>query len=69
MPEFFTLEDQIHHRDDPECPACAEGYPERCPCGGFMHATGLAPEEEPEAIPVTQCDRCRRSKEDLEEVA
>jgi hypothetical protein len=69
MPKLFTLEDQVHHADDPECPACSEGYPERCQCGGLMHATGVATEENSDVVPITRCDQCGRSKEDLEEVA
>ncbi len=69
MPRLFTLGDQIHREGDLGCPACTEGYPERCPCGGFMHATEVATEEDVAVMPLTQCDRCSRSKEDLEEEA
>ena len=69
MPEPFTLDDQIHRTGDPGCPACMDGYPQRCPCSGFVHATAIASDEEPDGVLVTLCDRCRRSREDLEEVA
>ena len=68
MPHLFSLGDQTHHEGDPQCPACAEGYPERCSCGGFVHATET-PTDDTALMPLTQCDRCRRSKEDVEEVA
>jgi hypothetical protein len=39
MTELFTLGADDHHAvADPGCPACPEGYPEPCPCGGRMHA-------------------------------
>lgn len=69
MRRLFTLGDQVHHGNDPECPACVEGYPEPCPCGGFIHATDVTTEEDRAVMPLTQCDRCQRSKEDFEEVA
>jgi len=34
-----------------------------------MHATEVATEEDVAVMPLTQCDRCSRSKEDLEEEA
>jgi hypothetical protein len=67
MPEPFTLEDQIHHADDPQCAGCVEDYPEPCSCGGLMHASEVIADEDVEIALATQCDRCRRSEGDLEE--
>ena len=67
MPDIFTLEEQIHHRDDLQCPGCADEYPEPCACGGLMHASEVAEIEDAEIALVTQCDRCRRSEGDLED--
>jgi hypothetical protein len=70
MAELFTIEEQIHHKGDPECPGCGEGYPEPCSCGGLVHAArGVAAAEELEPVPVTRCDQCGRSEDDLHEVA
>ena len=46
---------------------CAAGYPTRCVCGGLMHAAAAA-EEESEAIVSTQCGKCGRSEDDLEDL-
>ena len=68
MAESFALDDQMHHKSDLECPGCAEGYPEPCPCGGLIHATdSVALTEDTEALPTTRCDQCGRSEGDLEE--
>lgn len=69
QPRLFTLDDEIHHKGDPACPACSEDYPEPCPCGGLIHASGPAAEETPDIVLITRCDECGRSREDLEEVA
>jgi hypothetical protein len=68
MADPFLLEDQIHDAEDPECAACAAGYPTRCICGGLMHAAAEA-DEDSEAIVSTQCGKCGRSEDDLEESA
>jgi hypothetical protein len=66
----FTLAERVHRRGDARCPGCLATFPERCRCGGFVHATGLPEAAEPAAPPVTQCDQCGRSSGDLtEEVA
>ncbi len=68
MAELFALDEQMHRKSDLECPGCAEGYPEPCPCGGLIHATnGVAPAEDAEDLPTTRCDQCGRSEEDLQE--
>ena len=67
MTELFTLDEQMHHKGHPECPGCAEGYPEPCPCGGLIHATNGAVPEDSEGVPTTRCDQCGRSEEDLQE--
>jgi hypothetical protein len=69
MRRLFTLGEQVHHGGDRECPACVEGYPERCRCGGLIHAADVAIAENLGIVPLTQCDRCQRSKEELDEVA
>jgi hypothetical protein len=65
MANPFFLEAQVHDGDDPECSACATGYPTWCVCGGLMHAASEA-DEESETILSTQCSRCGRSEDDLE---
>jgi hypothetical protein len=71
MPRLFAVGEQIHHADDPRCPTCAEGYPEPCVCDGLMHATEAeaTANDDLALMPVTQCDRCGRSKEEREEAA
>jgi hypothetical protein len=69
MTRTFMIDDEVHAVDDVECPACPPEYPERCRCGGLMHAAGET-DEEGETLLVTRCDRCGRSVDDLaEEVA
>jgi hypothetical protein len=68
MPDLFTFEEQIHHGGDPACPGCVEDYPERCGCGGLIHASEVTlTDADADVPPATQCDRCGRSKGDLEE--
>jgi hypothetical protein len=68
MESFIVGEDVNHRPGDANCQACAEDFPEPCPCGGFVHATAIELEE-PEGEPVltTRCDQCGRSDEDLAE--
>jgi hypothetical protein len=66
MADLFLLEDEVHDADDPQCSACAAGYPSRCVCGGLMHAVGEA-DEESESIVSTECGKCGRSEDDLGE--
>ncbi len=66
---LFAVGEEINHCvGDPTCPQCWEEYPEPCRCGGFIHAAGGGEEdEEGNVLLVTQCDRCGRSEEQLEE--
>ena len=66
MPDLFTLEEQIHHAGDPVCPGCAEEYPERCLCGGYVHASEVPAGDDAEVALLTLCDRCGRAEDDLE---
>jgi hypothetical protein len=66
MTNPFLLEDQIHDADDLECSVCAAGYPTRCVCGGLMHAAAEV-DEESETVMSTQCGKCGRSEDNLEE--
>jgi hypothetical protein len=69
MTRTFLIDDEVHAVDDVGCPACRPEYPERCPCGGLMHAAG-EPAGESETVFATRCDRCGRSMDDLaDEVA
>ena len=63
MTKTFMIEDEVHAVDDVECPACPAQYPEPCPCGGLMHASGETAEQS-ETILVTRCDHCGRSMDD-----
>jgi hypothetical protein len=69
MPDLFTLEDQVHHAGQPDCPGCVERYPEPCPCGGLMHASESLTDADADPALITGCDRCRRSEDDLAEPA
>jgi hypothetical protein len=65
---FAVTEVATHRVGDPKCPACLEDYPERCRCGGFVHAEAEATEDPDDvAAPATRCDQCGRSAEDLQE--
>ena len=66
---LFTVGEVVSHRvGDPQCPECAEEYPESCRCGGLIHAAD-AGETDVEGNPVlaTLCDTCGRSEEHLDE--
>jgi hypothetical protein len=67
MTRVFTVgEEATHIVNDPECPECWEEYPERCECGGLIHAG--SGENDPEGVewPSTKCDRCGRSEDQIE---
>ena len=67
MREVFVVgEEATHVVGDPQCPECLEEYPERCPCGGLIHAAGGEEDREGTNWPLTRCDRCGRSEEDIE---
>ncbi len=68
MLQLFTVgEETAHVIDDPECPECWEEYPERCACGGLIHAAIGEVDPEGGEWPLTRCDRCGRSEDELEE--
>jgi hypothetical protein len=69
MPDPFTFEEQIHHRDDMQCAGCADEYPEPCSCGGLVHAAETAALDDGDVALATQCDRCHRAQDDLEDAA
>jgi len=66
---LFTVGEEINHRaGDATCAECWEEYPEHCRCGGLIHAAGGdADDEDGNLLLVTQCDRCERTEEQLEE--
>jgi hypothetical protein len=67
MRYFAVVGDQEKHRIGAvQCPACTEGYPERCLCGGLMHAEGTGLDEQDAGI-ETRCDACGRTKDEIEE--
>lgn len=66
MAKSFVLEDQVHNAGDDACPTCLTDYPQRCGCGGLIHASGEAGEDT-EVITTTRCDTCGRAKGDLEQ--
>lgn len=65
MTQMFMLGDEAHAVGDITCPACPEAYPHSCPCGGLMHACGVA-DIDAETVLATQCDRCSRSIDDFD---
>ena len=68
MPRSFTGgEEMLHVADDPQCPECLEEYPELCGCGGLIHAAGGEADLDGEEWPLTRCDRCGRSEEEMAE--
>jgi len=66
MPDLFTLDDNVHHVGDLECPGCVEGYPDPCACGGLMHASDALIDADSDIALTTQCDRCHRAESDAE---
>jgi hypothetical protein len=68
MPLFKVGADDNHRVGDPQCPECAEEYPEPCRCGGLMHAAETADEDaDGNVLVVTLCDRCARTEDQLDE--
>lgn len=67
---IFTVGESTGHRaGDAACPACADLYPERCRCGGLMHAAQTGEEDaDGNAVLVTTCDACARSEDQLDQV-
>jgi hypothetical protein len=66
---FAIVEEAIHHVGDPQCPECLEDYPEPCRCGGLLHAeSGEEQDPDGELLPVTKCDQCGRSEDQLDEM-
>jgi len=63
-----TIADVAHHIADSQCPSCYDEYPERCVCGGLVHATA-GEEQDENGCPVltTECDQCGRSEDELAE--
>ena len=67
MAELFAIGDETAHVvGDAGCPQCLEGYPEACPCGGLIHAASGEPDERGAEWPLTRCDQCGRSEEELD---
>lgn len=64
---FVVGEETMHVAGNPACPACLEDYPAACSCGGLMHAGEGEEGPDPDSgeAPVTQCDRCGLSEEEL----
>jgi hypothetical protein len=64
---LFSIGDEtMHVVGDRRCPECLEEYPEVCPCGGLIHAARGEADAEDTEWPVTRCDRCGRSEEELD---
>ncbi len=53
----LVLDGESHAPGRPDCPACFDGRPAPCVCGGLIH---LAP------IGLRRCDRCGPRCEDLD---
>jgi hypothetical protein len=67
MSELFTIGDETTHvKGDAQCSECLEEYPEVCPCGGLIHAASGEQDEGGTDWPLTRCDRCGRSEEELD---
>ncbi len=54
-----------HTMDDPNCSACADGWPQRCPHGKLRH---LHPDVTP-PLSVSDCLKCLDEKEHKEQRA
>ena len=66
MSRPFTIgEETTHVAGDPGCPHCLEGYPERCRCTGLIHAAAGEKDPEGDELPLTRCDRCGRSEDEM----
>jgi hypothetical protein len=59
-------DETTHVIGDGNCPECLDEYPEACPCGGLMHAARGETDADGTEWPVTRCDQCGRSEEDLD---
>ena len=67
MHEPFVIGDETTHiKGDVHCPECLEEYPEPCPCGGVIQAAAGEQDEAGTDWPLTRCDRCGRSEEELD---
>ena len=67
MGQVFTIgEETLHLVGDRQCPECPDEYPEPCPCGGLTHAASGEPDADGTEWPMTRCDVCGRSEEELE---
>ena len=67
MAEVFTVgEEATHIIGDARCPECLEEYPERCRCGGLIHAASGETDPDGIEVPLTRCDGCGRSEEEIE---
>jgi hypothetical protein len=67
---LFTVGEVVGHRvGDARCPECSEDYPERCRCGGLMHASDTE-QQDPDGniLLVTLCDSCGRNEDQLDEI-
>ncbi len=65
MTMFAVGEEMNHLAADPQCPECPEGYPERCECGGLVHAAEETDDDE--VWLLTACDACGRSEDECGE--
>ena len=60
---LFTVGEAVNHRaGDPQCPECAEDYPECCRCGGLIHAAAGETDVEGNPVLATLCDTCGRQR-------
>ncbi len=64
MTLFTVAEDVGHHVGDWLCPECTEGYPERCKCGGLIHAADGGGDPDGNVEIATRCDHCGRTEDD-----
>ncbi|HZP36333.1 MAG TPA: hypothetical protein VFE48_07565 [Methylomirabilota bacterium] len=66
MPDLFVIGDETTHiKGDARCPECLDEYPVSCPCGGLIHAAAGEQDEAGGDWPLTRCDQCGRSEEEL----
>ena len=67
MGKVFTIgEETLHVVGDRQCPACPDEYPEPCPCGGLTHAARGELDADETEWPMTRCDVCGLSEEEIE---
>ena len=69
MAKSFVLGADLDHRvGDPACGSCEENYPERCACGGLIHAAATSDQDaDGNGVLATACDVCGRSDDQLDE--